>query len=51
MSTVYPQMVQQKKKRVYVCVETESRDFPGGPVDKTPHSLCRGPEFHRWSGN
>ena len=27
------------------------RDFPGGPVGKTPHSQCRGPEFDPWSGN
>ena len=25
--------------------------FPGGPVGKTPHSQCGGPEFHPWSGN
>ena len=25
------------------------RDFPGGPVVKTPHSQCRG--FNVWSGN
>ena len=27
------------------------RDFPGGPVAKTPHSQCRGPGFNPWSGN
>ena len=27
------------------------RDFPGGPVVKTPHSQCRGHGFHPWSGN
>ena len=27
------------------------RDFPGGPVAKTPYSQCRGPEFDPWSGN
>ena len=26
------------------------RDFPGGPVAKTPHSQCRGPRFTPWSG-
>ena len=26
-------------------------DFPGGPVDKTPLSQCRGPGFHVWSGS
>ena len=29
----------------------EERDFPGGAVDKTPHSQCRGPGFNPWSGN
>ena len=29
----------------------EARDFPGGPVDKTPCSQCRGPSFIPWSGN
>ena len=27
------------------------RDFPGGPVGKTPHSQCRGSGFNPWSGN
>ena len=27
------------------------RDFPGGPVAKTPHSQGRGPGFSPWSGN
>ena len=27
------------------------RDFPGGPVGKTPQSQCRGPRFDPWSGN
>ena len=31
--------------------ETESWDFPGGPVGKTPRSQCRGPRFDPWSGN
>ena len=26
-------------------------DFPGGLVAEAPNSLCRGPEFHLWSGN
>ena len=25
--------------------------FPGGAVDKTLRSQCRGPEFDPWSGN
>ena len=28
-----------------------SRDFPGGPVAKTPSSWCRGPGFNPRSGN
>ena len=27
------------------------RDFPGGTVDKTPSTQCRGPRFDSWSGN
>ena len=27
------------------------RDFPGGPVAKTPSSQCRGPSLDPWSGN
>ena len=27
------------------------RDFPGGPIAKTPCFQCRGPEFNPWSGN
>ena len=26
------------------------RDFPGGPVVKTPHCQCRGCRFNPWSG-
>ena len=27
------------------------RDFPGGPMAKTPCSQCRGPGLNLWSGN
>ena len=27
-----------------------NRDFPGGPVAKTPCSQCRGPGLDPWSG-
>ena len=27
------------------------RDFPGGPVAKTPCSQSKGPGFDPWSGN
>ena len=26
-------------------------DFPGGAMDKTLHSQCRGPRFDPWLGN
>ena len=29
----------------------KGKDFPGGPVDKTPFSQCRGPGFEPGSGN
>ena len=32
-------------------LKVDARDFPGGPVAKTPHSQCRGPRFDAWSGN
>ena len=28
-----------------------SRDFPAGPVARTPHSQWRGPGIDPWSGN
>ena len=31
--------------------ETNTRDFPGGPVARTPRSQCRRPRFNPWSGN
>ena len=30
---------------------TNPKDFPGGPVVKTPCIHFRGCEFHSWSGN
>ena len=30
---------------------TRCRDFPGGPVAKTPPSQCRGSQFDSWSGS
>ena len=32
-------------------LEGNHRDFPGGPVAKTPHSQYRGLGFDAWSGN
>ena len=31
--------------------ENQKRDFPGGPVGKTPHLQCRVPRFDPWLGN
>ena len=31
--------------------EVRKRDFPGGPVVKTPQFQCRGLRFHPWWGN
>ena len=47
---------QAVEKRLGSCwhlmvLKTMSGDFPGGPVAKTLHSLCRGPVFDPWSGN
>ena len=40
------------KTTVYLFIKTMvSKDFPGGPVAKTPHSQCRGSRFHPWAGN
>ena len=34
-----------------ILIRRRQRDFPGGPVVKTPCSQCRGPRFDPWSGN
>ena len=31
-------------------IKDQYRDFPGGPVPKTQHSQCQGPELDSWSG-
>ena len=31
--------------------KSQQRDFPGGPVAKTPHSQYRDPGFNPWPGN
>ena len=34
------------------CTEKDmNQGFPGGPVAKIPHSQCKGPGSHPWSGN
>ena len=41
----------------FLCTERErnqeegERDFPGGPVVKTPSFHCKGRGFDPWSGN
>ena len=35
---------------MYGVLASSLRDFPGGPVAKTPCSQCRGPGFDPWSG-
>ena len=37
--------------RLLSSIFTITRDFPGGPVAKTPWSQSKGPEFNPWSGN
>ena len=32
-------------------IKRRNRDFPGGPVAKSPHSQGREPGFNPWSGN
>ena len=40
-----------KRKMGKVIEGCVKRDFPGGPVAKTPHSQCRGPRFDPWLRN
>ena len=32
-------------------MKKKKKDFPGGPVVKTPHFQCRGQVFDPWLGN
>ena len=36
--------------RLFGPVFSRDRDFPIGPVAKTPHTQCRGLGFDPWSG-
>ena len=36
---------------INVNLKKNRKDFPGGPVAKTPCSQYRGPRFNSWSGN
>ena len=36
---------------IYLLFKTKDRDFPDGPVTRTPHSQSRGPRFDPWPGN
>ena len=49
----YDKNSQQTEYRGYVPQHNKGhlRDFPGGPVVKTPRSQCREPGFNPWSGN
>ena len=39
-------------RAVPCCLQNQpTRDFPGGPVVKTPRFHCRGRKFNPWSGN
>ena len=39
-----------KSPEILLKKNEDSGDFPGGAVDKTPRSQCRGPGFDPWSG-
>ena len=48
--------VRKKKKKIQRLsimqpIKLKDRDFPGGPVAKTPHFQCTGCGFDPWSGN
>ena len=42
---------ESKKKEHIKSTSKSFREFPGGPVAKTPHSYCRRPGFDPWLGN
>ena len=42
-------VLMQLKSNIKILINL--KDFPGGPVVKTPCSQCRGPGFDPWSGN
>ena len=35
----------------YYSLKIKLREFPGGPVVRTPHFHCQGPGFSPWSGS
>ena len=40
-----------ERKLIGRCRTKKRRDFPGGPVVKTPHFHCRGRGFDPWLEN
>ena len=50
-SKKYNKLVNITKKKQTHRYREQTRDFPGGPVAKTPCSQWRGPRFNPWSGN
>lgn len=45
------EVLKRQKKRGRELRKSKKRDFPGGPVAKTPLSQCRSPRFSPWSGH
>ena len=51
MASYFIQPVVTHSWIVIVSKKGKRRNFPRGPVAKTPHSQCRGPGFNPWPGN
>ena len=47
-TTYYPFTLSPHLSFFVIKKKLASRDLPGGPVAKTAHSQCRGPEFDHW---
>ena len=44
-------LMKVKEKSENAGLKLNSRDFPCGPVAKTPGSQCKGPGLNPWLGN